>query len=111
MGMGPIGQNEEVEMSDSSETKSKTYHLPEKLTTAQANGLFKDLVEHRGSDLIIDAGAVVFLGGLCLQVLMSAQKTWASDAMSLEFSNALGAFTDCVHALGASDLLVEGNVA
>ena len=51
-----------------------------------ASGLHSKLMAARGGDLMIDASAVERVGALCIQVLMSAAKTWEQEKHSLTFS-------------------------
>lgn len=99
-------------MSESTEPSTATYKLPEKLTTATAPKLFEDLGGLRGEALTIDASEVKFLGGLCLQVLISARKTWAKDDKPLSFVEFTDGFSECVTRLGASEVFeLEGEAA
>jgi chemotaxis protein CheX len=54
--------------------------------------------------LDIDASNVQRLGGLCLQVLMSAQATWAADAIPFAISSPSPAFQEALSLFGAEDL-------
>lgn len=54
--------------------------------SASAN-LRAQILEHRGQDLDLDASNVERLGGLCLQVLLSAQQTWTADQKTLRLVN------------------------
>ena len=47
------------------------------------------------------SGPVERLGGLCLQVLLSAQRTWAADGHDLVVDPASEAFNDQWNAFGA----------
>ena len=62
------------------------------LDLVAAEKLHGQLVALRGRPLDIDASAVERMGGLSLQVLLSAQKTWAADGGSLRFSALSPAF-------------------
>ncbi len=66
------------------------------------------LMEHRGSDVEVDASNVERLGGLCLQVLLAAGRTWTLDCRMFRLINAS---EQCRGALGltqaASALGVE----
>jgi chemotaxis protein CheX len=59
------------------------------------------LIARRGQPLEIDASAVQRLGGLCLQVLLSAQKTWAEDGGVFGLVNGSEAFGETLRLLGA----------
>jgi chemotaxis protein CheX len=64
------------------------------LDLGAAERLHARLLELRGQSLDIDASQVERLGGLCLQVLVSAQNTWRGDGCSAVVSHASPAFDD-----------------
>lgn len=64
----------------------KSLSLDSVLDLNAAGDLHGKLSAMRGSDLVIDASAVEKVGTLCIQVLMSAQKTWEEEKKSLTFS-------------------------
>jgi len=74
------------------ETAGETLLLEPVLDLIAAERLHARLVGMRGQPLDIDASAVERMGGLCLQVLLSAQKTWAEDGGSVRFSAVSPAF-------------------
>ena len=62
--------------------------------------------------LALDASGVDRLGGLCLQVLLSARKTWAADGQPFTVRAASDAFAAQWEAFGASALSpIEGALA
>lgn len=65
---------------------AKTLSLDSVLDLNAAGSLHTKLLGLRGSDLVIDASAVEKVGTPCIQVIMSAQKTWESENKSLTFS-------------------------
>ena len=65
---------------------AKTLSLDNVLDLNAAGSLHSQLLGMRGSDLVIDASSVEKAGALCLQVLMSAAKTWEEEKHSLTFS-------------------------
>jgi chemotaxis protein CheX len=60
---------------------SGAYRLAPVLDLNAAGALHADLLARRGAPLEIDGGDVQRLGGLCLQVLLSARRTWAEDGL------------------------------
>jgi len=54
----------------------------------------------RGADLVLDAGAVIQIGALALQVIRSAARSWAEDGHSLRFENASTDLEDQLVLLG-----------
>ncbi|KQW82654.1 STAS domain-containing protein [Brevundimonas sp. Root1279] len=75
--------------------------LPAVLDIQQAGPLREQLLGLRGQAVIVDGSAVERLGALCLQVLISAQQTWARDGLSLVIDRASEAFADQWNAFGA----------
>ena len=64
------------------------------LDLGAAERLHAQLMDVRGQSLEIDASQVERLGGLCLQVLLSAGKTWAADGQTASLTGASPAFED-----------------
>ncbi|MFN0115557.1 MAG: STAS domain-containing protein [Paracoccaceae bacterium] len=60
-----------------------TVCLPARLDLPAAQPLAAALRERAGAPLRIDAGDVVFLGGLCLQVLIAAALLWRQGGVEL----------------------------
>ena len=87
--------------------------LPAVLDLRAADPLKTQLLAVRGQGTTLDASAVERLGGLCLQVLLSALQTWRADGQSLTFINVTEAFASQWSALGASatDLAMQGEPA
>ncbi|MBF0665794.1 MAG: STAS domain-containing protein [Brevundimonas sp.] len=75
--------------------------LPAVLDIQAAEGLRVQLLGARGRPLTLDGSAVERLGGLCLQVLLSARQTWAADGHRLLVEPASEAFTEQWNAFGA----------
>ena len=78
-----------------------------------AEPLKAQLLAVRGQETALDASAVERLGGLCLQVLLSAIQTWRADGQALTFINVSEAFASQWSAFGASasDLAMQGEPA
>jgi chemotaxis protein CheX len=78
-----------------------------------AEPLKAELLAARGQAVTLDASNVDRLGGLCLQVLLSARKTWAADGVELTIAPRSEAFSEQWAAFGASDdnALIEGALA
>ncbi len=75
--------------------------LAETLDLCAAGPLAGALMALRGQDLDIDASEVRRVGGQCLQVLLAAGKTWATDGHALTFANPSPDFADGMALLGA----------
>jgi chemotaxis protein CheX len=81
-----------------------TVGLPAILDLKAAGKLRDELCAAKGGPLEVDASKVQRLGGLCLQVLLSAQRTWAVDGESFRVVEPSVDFLDGVKAFGASAL-------
>jgi chemotaxis protein CheX len=81
---------------------AKTLSLDNVLDLNAAGSLHSQLMALRGSDLTIDASAVERVGALCLQVLMSAGKTWEEEKLSLTFSKMSDALTKTMQLSGVT---------
>ena len=68
-----------------------------------AEPLKPELLAQRGQSVTLDASNVERLGGLCLQVLLSARKTWASDGVDLTIAPQSQGFSEQWAAFGASE--------
>jgi len=77
--------------------------LPAVLDIRAAAPLKAEILGLRGQPLTLDASAVERLGGLCLQVLLSARSTWAADGQALTVTTGdATAFSDQWAAFGAA---------
>lgn len=85
--------------------------LPPVLDLNAAAPLKADLLALRGQDVTLDGAAVERLGGLCLQVLLAAAKTWAEDDLNLRLGFLSQAFSEQWAAFGAPALDAEGMIA
>jgi len=89
--------------------------LAQVLDMNAAEPLKAELLARRGQPTTLDASNVERLGGLCLQVLLSARKTWAADGVDLTISPQSQAFSEQWTAFGASapnaQDLIEGPLA
>ena len=86
--------------------------LPPVLDIRAAEDLKTQLLALRGRPLAIDASAVERLGGLCLQVLLSARRTWDEDGQALSVAAPSDAFAEQWAAFGAAPLAdTETNAA
>lgn len=74
------------------------------LDVTAAGPLREQLLALRGGPVELDASAVERLGGLCLQVLMAARRTWAADGQALSLTAASPAFASQLAAFGAPEL-------
>jgi chemotaxis protein CheX len=83
--------------------------LPAILDLKAAAPLVEALLARRGSEVFVDGSDVQRLGAQCLQVLLSAQNSWAEDDQSLIFENLSQDFISALELFGADpDLLPHG---
>ncbi|WP_297802655.1 STAS domain-containing protein [uncultured Brevundimonas sp.] len=76
--------------------------LPAVLDMRAIEPLAAGLAAVRGQPVALEASAVERLGGLCLQLLLSAIKTWKSDGHALTFLNVSEALAEQWQGFGAS---------
>lgn len=81
--------------------------LPPVLDLQAAEPLRAELIALRGRPLTLDASQVTRLGGLCLQVLMSARKIWAEDGVNLTVDQPSSVFSEQLAAFGEPELQFE----
>ena len=84
-----------------------TVSLMPVLDLQAAEPLRAELMSLRGRPLEIDASQVNRLGGLCLQVLMSARKIWPEDGVTLTVNQPSQAFSEQLTAFGEPELHCE----
>jgi len=87
--------------------------LPAVLDIQQVEPIRAALLALRGRDVVVDGSAVERLGGLCLQVLISAQQSWVRDGHSLIIDRVSEAFANQWNTFGADPVspLQEGEAA
>lgn len=79
--------------------------LPRILDLGAAGPLWSNLSEHRGGALDLDASKVERIGGLCVQILLAAVRSWRSADKPVRIRDASDAFIACAHTLGAKELV------
>lgn len=90
---------------------TETLILSDVLDLNAAEPLKAELLALRGHPVVLDASAVQRLGGLCLQILLSAKKTWAADGVNLSLGSVSQYWTEQWAAYGAPDFNTEGALA
>ncbi len=86
-------------MADAS-TAYESFALAPVLDLKAAGPLKAALIERRGHPLELDAADVQRMGGLCLQVLLSAAATWREEGHSLRIGPRSEAFMDALRLFG-----------
>ena len=77
-------------------------NLPAVLDLRSAEPLKAELMALRGNAVSLDASAVERVGGLGVQLLLSAIKTWKADGQVLTFLNVSNAMSEQWLSFGAS---------
>ncbi|MBI1199861.1 MAG: STAS domain-containing protein [Phenylobacterium sp.] len=88
----------------------KTVALSDNLDMNAAGPLTASLRAARGAPVALDASAVRRVGGQCLQVLLSAQATWAADGKPFEIVSPSPEFAEGLALMGAADLASDSSV-
>jgi chemotaxis protein CheX len=89
-----------VDSSENALVAPRTIELPDALDLPAAGRLAESLLKLVGEDLAIDASKVQRLGASCLQVLLSAARTWKAENTSLTLANGSERFIDDLRLLG-----------
>ncbi len=89
-----------MDPSENAPPPPRTLVLPEALDLPAAVNLAASLLKLVGEDLEIDAGKVQRLGASCLQVLLSAARTWKAESTSLTLAHGSERFIDDLRLLG-----------
>lgn len=87
-----------------------TIALPASMDIGAARKLLNDISGHRGTPLSLSGQSVERIGGLCLQVLLSAQSAWAAEGKSFAIVTPSAALESGLSLLGASFLLKAGDL-
>src|SRR5689334_6797276 len=87
---------------DSADPDVQVVDLDPTLDLNAAGELARQLIELRGKPVRIDASRVQRMGAQCVQVLLSAEKTWATDGVAFAVAEPSEDFTSTLGTLGAS---------
>jgi len=85
--------------------KSTAVRLPDVMDLKAAAPLRDQLLAARGQPIKLDASHVQRIGGLCLQVLLSARQSWDEDKLPLQIVDPSPEFTDGIALFGAAALI------
>ena len=75
--------------------------LPESLDFDAAGPLLDQIKSAKGADLELNASRVSRLGVACLQVMLSAEKTWREEGHALRLTERSPAIDDFLRLMGA----------
>ena len=79
-----------------------TITLAPRLDLSTASTTAEAIRNQRGTDLTLDASQVTHLGGLGLQVILSAARTWAQDGTFLTIEPRSEAFNEALALFGVA---------
>ena len=83
--------------------------LPTALDLPAARPLAAALLERRGQPIVIDGSAVAQVGAQCVQVLLSAKRTWAADGVALSIVNCAARMIEDLKLIGIDRMFVIGD--
>ncbi|MDT7952165.1 MAG: STAS domain-containing protein [Acetobacteraceae bacterium] len=92
-------------MNEHTEASTKTLQLSPILDLGAAGPLAAEFQASRGSELTLVASDVQRISASCLQVLLSAQLTWAVDGMGFRVTEPSTEYSEGVGLLGAESLI------
>ena len=91
----------------SASSENDVIRLSRSLNGAYLPDLCEALDGLRGGDAKLDASDVEHVGALCLQVLISARRTWKAEHHSLEILAASDEFIRDINLLGCQDPIFD----
>lgn len=83
--------------------RSTSFELPSCLDMSAAPALKSSLLALRGGDAVLDAGTIQRMGAQCVQVLVSAKRTWEADGHGFSIVNPTTEFLECLSMLGIGE--------
>ena len=96
---------------DSAERRRRGHSaLAGSLDLPAARPLAAALLERRGKPTTIDASAVGQVGAQCVQVLLSAKRTWQADGVSLSIVNCAARMIEDLKLIGIDRTLATGEL-
>jgi len=85
--------------------------LPASLDLPAARPLAAALLARRGRPIVIDASAVGQLGAQCIQVLLSARRTWEADGVPLSIVDCAPRMIEDLKLIGINRTFATGDLA
>lgn len=79
--------------------------LPERLDSNSAQDIYVQIDAHKDKNIELNGQQVTKIGGLCLQVLISAKDEWARNSLSFQFQSPSEALSEFLSKIGRDDLM------
>lgn len=79
---------------------NERFSLPARIDAADADALVAALLARRGAPLTVDAGEVVSISALAVEVIIAAGKQWQDEGHSLAIANGSAEFLATCATLG-----------
>lgn len=76
--------------------------LPKVLGLVEASSLLSMFIEKKSSHIIINAENVMRIGSQCMQILVSAKKSWEEEGFDFIFTNPSKEFLETMSIIGIS---------
>lgn len=89
---------------------AKRVILGRKLDSAAVDALRDQLLDARAEDVVLDGSRVELLGGLCLELLLSAKSIWAGNGLGFTLETPSAHLTENMSRFGLTDdfLVADG---
>ncbi|MGV9005207.1 MAG: STAS domain-containing protein [Brevundimonas sp.] len=89
----------------------RSISLPERMDASALLAVQAEIMACRGDDLDLDASGIRRFGGLALQLILAASRTWCCDGFCLRLLNPAPSVRDAVEGLGCTPHIKSHEVA
>jgi len=79
--------------------------LPERMDSSVAKDLYSQINSCKGKDVALNGESVRDIGGLCLQVLISAKEEWVREQNAFQIHDASEELQSFLTSVGRGDLI------
>ena len=87
--------------------ESFTVDLPERLDSNSAQDIYVQIDAHKDKNIELNGAQVSKIGGLCLQVLITAKDEWARNSLNLQIQSPSDALSEFLSKIGRDDLMTS----
>ena len=99
--------DEQMDAGTPAETEVSVIQLDETVSSEHTERLAETILQHRNSNLEIDATNVTRVDTTCIEVLLAAAKLWVADHCRLSISNPSEEFMSSLNMLGLERYQLE----